>query len=229
MIYKTLETLTQDIIYEVSQVPGVSVQAYAEPIIQRKIQHQFNRVFSKQWWRQFYTPSLVVNYSSHTGLPTNDFSASPHIKGLEDIRWIFPIDDDKPLDRLPDSYNRELITGTSPRFWEPNSDDSKLFRILPIPDKAMAAAEDTSSYSVVISYRVRPDDYSTSDIVKFDSLYLTYAVCHDLLLTDADNPGDVEKYREYMQDRFDDLTKDLVATFPLTARREATATRWFSR
>ena len=229
MLYKTLETITQDVIYEVSQVPGVAVQAYAEPIIQRKIQHHFDAVFKKGWWDQFYTPSLVVYYSSHTGLPINDFTASPLIEGMDDVSFIFPPTGSKPLKRLPKHFNREIISGTSPVYWEPYASRSKLFRILPIPDKAMAAAEDTSTYSVVIGYRSHPNDYSTSDTVLFDSLYLMYSVCHDLLSTDADNPGDVEKFLQFKEERYAELIKNTSNEIPLSGQQSTIPNDWFTR
>ena len=229
MKLKTLQTLTQNVIYEISQVPGVAVQVYSEPVIQRKIQYHFDRIFSKGWWPQFYTPSLTVNYSSHTGLPTNDFTASPIIKGIEDIRWIFRPGYSKPLPELQAHYNRNVVTGTSPQFWESYPNTSKLFRILPIPDPTMAAAEDTSTYSVVISFRTMPDDFSSSDLVSFDYLYLLYAVCEDILATDGDNPGDIEKYGNMARDRLRTLNNNLSSEILLQQQTSRIPDEWFSR
>lgn len=194
MKYKTLSQITQDVIYEASQVPGVSVQTYSEPVIQRRIQHVFDDVFSRGWWPQFTTYQRQVFISSWYGYPTLDFTVSPVIDGIEDIRWIFRANHPKPLVRLPTFANKDLLSGTTLMYWEPYAAMEKLFRIYPIIDEGQAAAEDTSTYSVYVTYRSHPPEYAEDSEVAFDNLYLMYAVLADLLSSDADNMDNAKRF-----------------------------------
>lgn len=212
----TFNDIIQKVIVRISQVPGTSVQTYAEGRIGDMVQHKFNVLFDDFWWSQFqgWTTGTL---DGTTGVVTADLSNS--VKRWVDIKRVFYDTDQTPLPQLPISVNPyALSAGGRPRFIDPYpADSAKVFRVWP----------NDATGTLRINYRTKPADFGTSDTVNMDDQVLILGAAYDYLEDDGTNPGATEKFRVMFEQRLRQLKMaESEQPIPLDGRTELIPTRW---
>ncbi len=192
--FKTLDEVTQDAVQLLSQVPGTSVQTYAEDRIAQFIQLVFDTVFDKLWWDE-YMEWFQTSLDGTTGTPTSDIST---IQRFMDIKSVYNEGSDLPLPRLPsENINPFNITGSKVRFIDQsNTTTGKILKCYPI----------TSTNNIVIRARLQPTTaFGGDEVIKIDPWLLTLGATYFYLEDDGTNPGATEKYQNLYEDRFETL------------------------
>lgn len=182
-----------------SEVPGTAVQTYTEPRLELMLDSRLSLIFRDAFWPQ-WSGWIDVTLSGTDGLHTTDLVTSPGIEKFEDIKYVFREASSHPLARAPARHNLNAIEGTTARYIDAYpSIANRLFRVLP---KA-------STGTLNVFYRVLPN-YTDEDIIAFESDVLEYGVCWDILIDDATNPGQVEKFATLYNDAYNVLRDRLV-------------------
>lgn len=187
----TLEDMIQQVILELSQVPGVGVQQYSEDAIAASIQSNFDILFREAWWPQF-NERLVRTLDGVTGQVTADITT---IKDFLDIRQIGVQNRRGPLTRVPDRVIPELLSGTVGRFFDPSNVANKLFTVYPL----------TATGNVYIVGRAKPDDFVLDSDINFDVPCLKYFTAWDLVENDGTNPAQAQKLQTKAESRLSQL------------------------
>ena len=196
------DTAIQLVIRRISQVPGTSVQVYAEERIGDMIQHKFDVLFEEVWWNQFLHWQAAT-LDGTTGVVTIDLStltlngADIGLKRFEDLERVIPGTRNRGLKRFPDVINPDNVTGDVPRFLEAIGDATKVFRVLPI----------TAVGALNIHYRSKPNDFALGDSINFDTQALVLGAAADYLDDDGTNPGATDKMSGYFESRIKQLKK----------------------
>jgi len=195
MAYATVDNIADDVIVRLSQVPGVSVQTYATPTIRQAIISHFRIVALEEWWEHLmYWQTFAV--SAVTGVPTTDFSglAAP-VTEMRNIKAIYRTDSIVPIPKIHSRVLPTMVTGTTAKFYEPEANQTTLFRILPV----------TSTSAMTMRYRYVPSLPLNTSEVPFDREYMTLAGVYDYLEDDGGNPGQTEKFRHLLNLRMEQL------------------------
>jgi len=173
---KTLTQLVTRVETRLSMVAGVGVQFYSEDAIEEFIQTTFNTLFDKAFWPRFTTHASTYTLDGTNGIVTTDLTTL--IKRFEDIRHIFPDNSNTALTELPSTINASTIDGTSPVHFSSNPDVSRIFTIWP---KA-------STGDIQVTYRTKPDDFTSTDEIDFDEDSLVLGASWEYLKDDGTNP-----------------------------------------
>lgn len=212
----TFNDIIQKVIVRVSQVPGTSVQTYAESRIGDMVQHKFDVLFDDFWWPQFQN-WITGTLDGTLGVVTADLTNL--IRRWQDIKRVFYDVDMVPLPQIPISVNPfSLSAGGRPRFIDPYpADASKVFRVWP----------NDATGTLRINYRTKPTNFVTTDTVDFDDQVLILGATYDYLEDDGTNPGATEKFRTMFEQRLRQLkTTSSEQPIPLDGRTEFIPTRW---
>ena len=76
------------------------------------------------------------------------------------------------------------------------SGDTNIFRVLPYG---------VVGENITAVFRARPADFLADDEIKMDSQALIYGACYDYLADDASNPIAIEKFRNFYNERLEQL------------------------
>lgn len=197
------DDVIQRVIRRISQVPGTSVQVYAEERIGDMVQHKFEVLFEEVWWNQFLHWKTAT-LDGVTGVVTIDLSTLVNgnndpigLKRFEDIKKVIPGTRSKGLKLFPESLNPDNLTGATPRYLEAVGDSEKVFRVLPI----------TATGNLNIRYRARPADFALGDDIDFDAQALILGAAYDYLEDDGTNPGATDKMAGFFEARVKQLKK----------------------
>lgn len=134
--------------------------------------------------------------SATTGISTTDFSglAQP-VTEIGNVQFIYDVAKRPPISRVNPRMNPALLTGTNARFYEPQANQTTLFRILPV----------TTTSAMTMRYRYIPSLAADTDEVPFDEEYMLLAGVYDYLEDDGGNPGQTEKFRHLLNMRLEQL------------------------
>lgn len=202
MSFKTLSTLTDDVMKNVGLVAGTGVQIYSEPKIEACLQRMFDMLFRKRFW-EWLSPTETFTLDGTTGRVTVDVSAK--IKFIADIDSIYITDSDRRV--LPPVSREHLrISGSYPIYYTPliyglDTDyETKALKFWPI----------SATGTVDIKYRVKPDDFTDQDhIIPFPSDVIMHAATWDLLDSDGINPTAAQKAQALFDITYGDLLTSL--------------------
>lgn len=187
----TFETLVNETIQSLSLVTGTSVQLYAEDRIASYVQQAFDFVFDEIWWpkyMQYYNRTL----DGTLGVTTQSLST---IKRFEDIRHIFIDGRRVPLPVLPGELNPFELTGSTPLYYAEYEDDTRVVQFWP----------KTSTGTIYINARVKPDEFTAQDIPRMDKTLLVNAAAWDYASDDGTNPGAVQKFQQKFERRLQQI------------------------
>lgn len=184
-------------------VDGTGVQIYSEDIIADMLQHKFDVVFDEVFWDQFsFWETFTLDGT--IGVVTADVSAK--IKRFDDVGAIYPENSNTQLTKLSQTINPFTLGGSTPiHFAAYNADTTKVFNIWP----------KTATGNIIVHYRTKPDDFTGSSEVNFDSETLVLGACYDYLEDDASNPGAVAKFQTLFESRLKQM-KDLYQKNPIS-------------
>jgi hypothetical protein len=181
MAYKTLSALAEDVGYELSLVPGTSVQLYADEIIKRRLKDEFY-VLAREpsfWWPQFMT-WLTRTLDGTTGRTTVGLTG---IQQHDDIRAIFIGTNSNPMPELRRDTNPNTYAFNQAVYEFDN--DALMLKVYPI----------TTTGSLYIHGRVLPTTIVNADVMQFDDVVLKWRVCYKMSETDAANAGQTSMFQ----------------------------------
>lgn len=175
---------------------GVDTQVYADDALQQLVQHQFNTLFDKWWWPQFYNPGdTSYTLDGTTGLITQDISQK--VGRFIDIRYVWYGTCCDPLPRAPLRMNPSQIK--TPCV-QPYNDPRKVFRLLPM----------NASDTITIAYRTKPDDFQGENAeIDMDSELMILGVAYDYINSLGLNPGAEDKLSALYADRLQTIMNEM--------------------
>jgi hypothetical protein len=173
------------------QQGGLDVNIYSQPVIAEMLQHKFDTLFDRRFWRR-HTTTSTWTLDGTTGQVTADISAQ--IKEFNDIKGIWPTDYRNPLPILDESVNPDFINML---VFGSSADPTKVFKLYP----------ESTTGNVRVKYRTRPDPFTENDTVPFDDQILIVGTCFDFLSDEAADATNVRKFLQMYQDRLDRLEK----------------------
>lgn len=168
---------------------GLDVNVYAQPVIAEILQHKFDVVFDKRFWR-VYTTRETFTLDGTTGKVTADVSTK--IKRFADIKAIWPDGYRNPIPTLDRSIPTRYVNLTC--FGE-NNEAAKVFTVYPI----------TMTGTVEVVYRTKPAAFTESDEVKLDDQLMILGACYDYLLDEAADQTNAQKFLGMYRDRLNTL------------------------
>lgn len=209
----TLSQLINQTLRRLTLVGGSGTQLYSEDLIGDMLQHKFDTVFEEADWPQF-TFWNTYTLDGTLGVVTADLSSV--VKDFEHIIAIYPENSSTQLTELSSTTNPYNLTGTTPIHYAPyNADASKVFHIWP----------KTSTGNIVLNAKTKPDDFTATSEVKFDSQCLILGTCWDFLEDDGSNPGAAEKFQNLFETRLKQLKKmrsdNPISLDPITDRTQS--------
>jgi len=183
----TFGQIVTKVLQRLALVEGLDAQIYAEPRIQLAVQHKFDLIFREYWLPEYTTWQEPYALDGVTGSIVGDLSDK--IQDWRDIHSVMWDGSHKPL-ALAGRTTRDIdINFPSIRQFATNP--VKMFKVLPA----------TTSGTVWISYRTKPDDFEEdSDPIHLDTQLLLLGTCWDVLEDDGTNPGASDKFRILFQD-----------------------------
>lgn len=222
---KTLNQAVQETIKRLSEVPGTSVQVYAEDHILGLLNSAFKFIRMHADWpelMQWYTRTL----DGATGKIT---SAIPNVIGPKDLRVVMPSGSSVPLPYLPTLGNPFRLTGTAPMYVQllgPVDDpfdangNKELFRIWPL----------TATGDVVLQVKHNKDWVATDGDTELwiDDEALILHACTREAIGDGANPAAQADFAQAFGDRLKQLTRDNhVLPVAVGSGGFSTPTEWF--
>lgn len=184
------DDLIQQVIRRLSMVDGTGVQLYSEDIIGDMIQHKFDVLFDRIFWKQFCEWELFT-LDGTLGVVTANLTDK--IKRFDDIGAIYPSNSNTPITVLSKTINPlTLGSGTTPIHYDAyNADASKVFKIWP----------KSATGDIMVYYRTKPAKFTGNVEVNFDEQVLVLGTCYDYLEDDASNPGATAKFKNLFESR----------------------------
>ena len=215
MVDKTLGEIITRCQRELSQVPGLAVQIYAQDALADKIEAAYLFAFddTNTKWKRFLT---FADYTLDGTTGRAVETVSTLFKSYEHIHSVFPFAYDTPLDKWSGLVNPNNISGSTPR--QVTRDNTNVFRVFPL----------ASTGKVTVVGRTQADlPFALNDTVPFDFLALTYFACWQYAIDDGSNPGAVEKFKALFDLRYKALRDaEQQEAVSLNPRRTKYPTQW---
>jgi hypothetical protein len=191
----TFSQIVQRCVTRLGMAGGTGVQVYAEDIIAEMVQARFDEMFESTWWEDYMdtqTVALVAGGSTGLDLPT-----LWSLKKFTDIKHVYYTTNYYPLKLLPGRSNPNIYADSdaTPEYLYPKH-GNEVFQVLPYG---------TVGESVTVVFRARPDNFLADDVVIMDAQALIYGTCYDYLADDASNPIAIEKFRNFYNERLEQL------------------------
>lgn len=209
--FPTQSQCIQEVIHQMSMVPGTSVQTYAEDIIASYFQSSFDEIFDSYFWPA-YTSWQTYTLDGTIGIPNADISST--LKRIEDIGVMFIGGTEKTVKSLPPHQNPNRITGTLPRFYDayPTTPE-RVFRVYPAG----------STGTVVCRVRTKPADFISTDTIKLDKWLPIFKTAWLYAEQDAANPGQAAVFEKRYEDRFAQVTGNIIGSRPVAINPSTSA------
>lgn len=221
-----ISDVVQDALSILGEVLGVDTQTYEQPRMIIDAGRAFNMLFKKRFWGQ-YTKWQTVILDGATGkITTNAFT---NVHTLEDFAAVHRAGYERPLPRLREAANPNVITGTVPVCWNSliNSDaDYVNKKIIIYPIAA------TGSLDVRARYHPKTNPstaWAGTDELFFDRDLLALATAFQALSGDDLNPSAKQDAQEMMDTRYSDITSALDDQAMQTGPRSDVPRTWFSQ
>lgn len=189
--------IVNDVITELSQVPGVSTQVYATPRIQQHLQDATILMMDEAWWPQLRQFFYNVTPDGVTGRLTADLTVSGlnnhTIYRFQDIEKVFPSTQNKTLRRLPTNRNPATLSGLVSVYITPDATSlHRPFAVFPV----------TATETMTVIARAYPTiPMSSTDTVYLDRLLMTYLAAYMYAEDDGTNPGAIAKFKGLFEKR----------------------------
>jgi len=187
----TLLQLKTRIFNRLSQQSGVSVQPYTDNKVTEMIQHKFDVLFDRRFWRD-YRITNTYQLDGIIGVVTADLTNV--IKRFIDIQYIW-IDANLSGSPLPEIDSRSNPTRINLLGFEPYGVPAKRFRIVPV----------TTTGYVTVRFRTKPPMFVDSDEVPMDDQLIMTGTIYDYLNDEGANPEAAAKYKNMFESRLGQL------------------------
>lgn len=185
----TFGNLIQRTLTRVRLQGGLDVQTYAQPLIAEMLQHKFDVMFDRRFWKNLrkYT---TLTLDGTNGLVTTDISED--VKRFVDIQYVWPEQYNKPIPEVLGRVNADHVTMVC---FRPYGDPSRVFQVLP----------KTLSGTVEICYRTKPDAFIETDEVPMDDQLLILGTAYDYVVDQGADRTQIEKFLRFYIDRLEAL------------------------
>jgi hypothetical protein len=175
-------TLVSDLISRIetrlSQLSGLGVQTYAEPLIVEHLQSAIDTAMDDFIW-PYYSPWVTGTLDGTTGAINLDMGSLGLVQ-YEDLIAVIPENQREKLRTAPISMITSLITGTTPRFIEAYPDrDDKIFRVVPY----------TSTGALHVRFTKKLRNLGPDTDVKLDDELLICSAVYLYMTDDGTNPA----------------------------------------
>jgi hypothetical protein len=202
---------------ELSQVPGLATQTYADDRLLQYVENVFQFCFDDYWWPE-YMCTITATLDGVMGVVTADLVGNlPNhwVSEFRDIQRVFPAANDMSLRRVASTRNPYLITGTAPMFMEADySTPNRPIKVFPI----------TSVGDIVIRAKQRPVfPFTTSTVIYLDKLMLALGAAYYYAEDDATAIGQINKLKsmffarmKQIQSRYADVVVPLTDSYENT-------------
>jgi len=181
--------ITNAVINELSQVPGIATQIYASGRILQHIQDALLLEIEEIWWPDYMTYIGPIPLDGTTGRLTQDLVGPlASITEYRDIASVFPVNSNRKLRELPQSINPFTLTsGRGAMYLAPDyTTPARPFKVFP-PD---------STVDVVVWARQRPKlPLAQTDRLYIDQLLLQYDATWMYCVDDGTIPAQVNKFQ----------------------------------
>lgn len=223
MTSTTAEAVLSRTLYNLAQVPGVSVQLYSEDVIYEYIRTGFYMYVRQYDWPS-YNEWLTATLDGTLGVVTRDLTVTESgvyertLNGYDDIINIYPDDYETALTELPSGLSPDKVTGTSPRYYRPYYNNDKLFRIVPY----------TTTGDIRINFKPIPTEVIATTPLYLDPTLLTLFATHMYLAVDGTNAQASELFQAKLATREEQYANLRAKPIPLSssARRHSVNTWW---
>lgn len=168
---------------------GLDVQTYAQPLIAEMLQHKFDTLFDRRFWKHLRVYE-TLSLDGTTGQVTAD--VSDRIKRFMDVRYIWPENYRRPIPELPGNVNPAHVTMIC---FRPINDATKVFQVLP----------KTSSFDIEVCYRTKLDAFTETDEVPMDDQLLILGTCYDYAIDKGADGTKIQKFLNMYRDRLNSL------------------------
>ena len=198
---RTLTDLVQRTVTRLSMVSGVAVQVYAEDRIAEMIQHKFETVRDMLWWDEYMEWQVLTQDAN--GRPTENvvrqLPLSPIgdeivINQFQDIQYAWHPQRADPLKDMPRRSNPSAFFRQGDTLYIA-PDQQKVVRFVPA----------TPNMQMMVRYRMWYDTFQPNDLVPMDDQLLILGAAYDYLEDDGTNAGQTEKFRNYYNQRLQQL------------------------
>lgn len=193
----TVSDIVDAVILEISQVPGVSTQIYAEPRLLQLVEDAFDLVFQENWWNA-YSSYVTGTLNGTTGLLTADIlpttpSAIVPISSYTNIRTCFMSTRRRPIREFPPMTNPNSISGSLPLYKMPDyTFPNRPIKFLPVD----------ATGDVIMEVRQEPlHPFALTDTIYIDTKMLVWGAAFLYVSDDGTNPGQVAKFQQLFENR----------------------------
>lgn len=201
--FPTQSECIQEIIKQMSMVPGTSVQVYAEDILASYFQSSFDELFDTYFWPH-YTSWQTFTLDGTIGIPNADIDTI--LKRIEDIGVMFIGGTETEVKSLSSQNNPFLVTGTTPKFYDSYPTlPSRVFRVYPA----------ASTGTVVCRVRTKPDDFISTSSIKIDKWLPIFKSAWLYAEQDAANPGQAAVFEKRYEDRLSQVLGNIIGSKPV--------------
>ena len=198
---RTLVDLVQRTVTRLSMVSGVAVQVYAEDRIAEMIQHKFETVRDMLWWDDMMEWQVLTQDADGRpdenvvrSMPIAPVGNEIVINQFKDVQFAWHPSRSDPLKSMPRRSNPSAFFRIGSTLYIA-PDQQKVLRFLPA----------TPGMQMMIRYRMWYDTFQPDDIVPMDDQLLILGACYDYLEDDGTNAGQTEKFRNYYNQRLQQL------------------------
>jgi len=207
--FPTQSECIQEIIKQMSMVPGTSVQVYAEDIIASYFQSAFDEIFDSYFWPE-YTSWQTFTLDGTIGIPNANIDT--YVKRIQDIGTMFIGGTRTPIHRMPSQENPSLVTGTSPKFYDAyTATRERVFRVYP------AASTGTLDCRV----RTKPADFISTSVIYLDKWLPIFRAAWLYAEQDAANPGLTAVFQNRFEERMLQVKSSIASAAPIPVNPSA--------
>ncbi len=201
--FPTQSQCIQEIILQMSMVPGTSVQTYAEDIIASYFQSAFDEIFDSYFWPE-YTSWQTFTLDGTIGIPNTNIDT--YVNRIQDIGTMLIGGTRTPVHRMPSQENPSLVTGTTPKFYDAyTTTRERVFRVYPA----------ASTGTLVCRVRTKPATFVATDYIYLDKWLPIFKAAWLYAEQDAANPGQAAVFQNRYEERFEQVKSSIVASAPI--------------
>lgn len=185
----TVGEVVNDVIRELSQVPGQATQIYSTPRMTQHVQDAVLMELEEIWWPHliFYQQTAV---DPDTGIPVDDLGPSVGLPFVDDFTSIYAVwleGAKKPLPSLPLGTNPFTLVGQSNRLYIGPS--------AAVPHRPLKVWPPAANNIVVGLYKQPTLPMTLDDDILLDRLLITYDACWMYAVDDGTIPAQVNKFQ----------------------------------
>lgn len=224
----TIADIVSDAQGIIGEVAGVGVQQFTEDTLFDHVVRGFNMMFKKYPWDQ-YCQWFRVELDGVTGVINTD--AFEQVRDFEDFLKVARDADDRPIPKLQGSTNPYAITstGASVQRWTSLPITHANYAKRRLQFYPLAATGFVNVRAKVYPLVPPAIGFDWTDVLYLDRDLLAYAGAFMTLVGDALNASAAETVKQFMDDKYNDITGALASQPIAVGSRGRVPDEWFAR